>query len=280
MSATTNPSTGQSTGHSTGQGGSPVATAAQLVGDPGPSPAAYRAALVLEALARRREAMTLTEVAASLDLPKSSVANVLLSLEAAAMVRRSARGWLLGYKVLELSRSLLVSTDLVSEFRRCAAALPALRAETVLLAVLDGLEVIYVARSEGHQPIRFVNDIGSRNPAVVTGLGKAMMSALPDDDLDARLALIDELPLPTARSHRTVAALREDLMASRRRGHAVDEEEGVPGVICLAVPVPGALTPTAVSTTLLSRRSTPDLRAQLVRELHVLAGKLGQLEAS
>lgn len=255
-----------------------VAVAAQLSLDPGPSPAAYRAALVLEALARRREATTLTELVALLELPKSSVANVLLSLEAAAMVRRSARGWLLGYKVLELSRSLLISTDLVAEFRRTAASLPALRGETVLLGVLEGLEVLYVARSEGNQPIRFVNDIGSRNPAVVTGLGKAMMSVLPDADLQARLALIDELPTPTPRSHRTVAALRDDLLASRRRGHAVDEEQGVPGVICLAVAVPGALVPTAVSTTLISRRGTPELRAQLVRDLHVLADRLGALE--
>ncbi len=245
-----------------------------------PSPAAYRAGLVLELLARRSTPLTLTEVAAHLGLPKSSTANLLVSLEASAMVRRSSKGWLLGFKVLELGRSVLVATEVVAEFHRHAGALPTLRGETALLAVLDGAEVLYVARHDGQQPVRVVNDIGSRMPAVVTGLGKAMLSALPPDALAAALDAFGELPQMTPRSHRTRAALVADLSRCAERGHAVDDGQNTPGVVCVAVPVAGPGTPTAVSATLIARRATPDLCTRLVADLTTLAGRLHRLESS
>jgi len=251
----------------------------RLVREPDvPSPAAYRAGLVLELLGRRSAPLTLTDVAAHLGLAKSSTANLLTSLEATSMVRRSARGWLLGYKVLELGRAVLVSTEVVAEFHRHASSLPALRGETALLAVLEGAEVIYVARSDGHQPVRVVNDIGSRMPAAVTGLGKAMLSSLQPAALDATLDLVGDPPVLTPRSHRTPAALRADLARSAARGYAVDDGQNTLGVLCVAVPVPGLGTPAAVSATLIARRATPELCARLVADLTVLAARLDRGE--
>ncbi len=244
-----------------------------------PSPAAYRAGLVLELLGRRATPLTLTEVAAHLDLPKSSTANLLCSLEASAMVRRSSRGWLLGYKVLELGRSALAATEVVAEFHRHAGSLPTLRGETALLAVLDGAEVIYVARHDGQQPVRVINDIGSRMPAVVTGLGKAMLATLPPDALAAVLDAVGDPPVLTPRSHRTRAALEADLARIGARGYAIDDGQNTPGVVCVAVPVPGLGTPTAVSATLIARRAIPDLCTRLVADLTVLAGRLHRLES-
>lgn len=209
---------------------------------------------------------------------KSSTANLLTSLEAASMVRRSARGWLLGYKVLELGRSVLVSTEVVAEFQRHASSLPSLRGETALLAVLEGAEIIYVARSDGQQPVRVINDIGSRMPAAVTGLGKAMLSSLEGAALDAALDLVGDPPVLTARSHRTRAALRADLVRSAARGYALDDGQNTPGVLCVAVPVTGLCTPTAVSTTLISRRATPELCSRLVADLRVLAVRVRAAE--
>ncbi|MGI3785676.1 MAG: IclR family transcriptional regulator, partial [Janthinobacterium lividum] len=145
-------------------------------GDPGvtaPSPAAYRAGLVLELLARRSEPVSLTALAAELGLAKSSALNLLVSLEASGMVRRTPAGWVLGFKVLELSRAALTSTEVVAEFHRATSASRELAGETVVLAVLDGTDVVYVARHDGHQPVRYVNEIGTRNPAAVTALGRA-----------------------------------------------------------------------------------------------------------
>lgn len=236
-----------------------------------PSPAAYRAGLVLSLMGRSREALTITQIGAQLGLPKSSVSNLLTSLAAADMVRRGPRGWHLAYRVLELSHSMLISASMVTEFRRTVAGLPLLSGETTLLAVLDGLDVVYVARNDGSQPVRFVNETGSRTPAVVTALGKAMLAALEPEELESRLARVTRLPRPTERSHRTTAALRADLAAIRERGFSVDDEQGVTGVICLGVAVTVTPTPTAVSVTMISRRATPEYRPRLVTELRTLA---------
>lgn len=238
-----------------------------------PAPAAYRAIQVLEALAALPAAVSLTEIAQSIPLAKSSVSNLLSTLEIAGMVRRSGRGWSLTYKSLELGQSVLASTDLVGEFRRVVSSLPFLRADTTLLAVLDGLDVLYLARHDGQQQVRLASDIGRRMPAVVTSLGKAMLAALPEDDLEQRLRTIDNLPRPTRRSHRTVDDLRRDLEATRLRGFAVDDEQNTIGVTCFGVALNGE-QPTAVSTTLLSNRITSNLQEHIVGELVQLANQL------
>lgn len=239
-----------------------------------PAPAAFRAIQVLDALARHHGPATLSEVATSIPLPKSSTSNLLVTLEVAGMVRRVGTGWLLGYKALEFGQAVLGSTDLVSEFRRAVNTLPTLRRDTVLLAALDGAEVLYLARHDGQQPIRLASDIGRRMPAVVTSLGKAMLAALPDDALAELLEGVGPLPRPTKRSHRTVAELRRDLARVRERGYAVDDEQNTIGVTCLGVAIPGAARPCAVSTTLLTQRVTPELRQHLVSELLTLASRL------
>jgi DNA-binding IclR family transcriptional regulator len=238
-----------------------------------PAPAAYRAIQVLDAISSRPTASTLTEIATSIPLAKSSVSNLLVTLEATGMVRRSQSGWVLGYKALELGQSVLASTDLVAEFRRIVASLPYLRADTTLLAVLDGVDVLYLARHDGQQQVRLASDIGRRLPAVVTALGKAMLASLPDEELERRLATVEVMPRPTRRSHRTVDDLRRDLRAIRERGYAVDDEQNTIGVTCFGVAL-GTDQPTAVSTTLLSQRITADLQGHIIRELGLLATQL------
>ncbi|HWU45458.1 MAG TPA: IclR family transcriptional regulator [Humibacter sp.] len=239
-----------------------------------PAPAAFRAVQVLEFLGSRTEPSTLTDIASALGLAKSSASNLVTTLDAARMVRKSGVGWVLGYKVLELGQSMLASTTLVTEFQRIANVLPALQNDTALLAALDDMEVIYLARHDGRQPIRLASDIGRRMPASVTALGKAMLAGLSDSDLDARLARVTTLPRPTKRAHRTVADLRRDLEKVRARGYAIDDEQNTIGVTCFAVSVAGGGQPIAVSTTLLTQRVRPDLRDRLVADLTSLARQL------
>ncbi len=240
-----------------------------------PSPAAFRAIQVLETISRRSAPMTITEIAVAIPLAKSSVSNLLESLEAAGVVRRAQGGWTLDYKALEIGQAVLTSTDLVAEFRRLTGQQRFLARETTLLAVLDGVDVLYVARHDGQQEIRLASDIGRRLPAVVTALGKAMLASLPDVELERRLATIETMPRPTSRSHRTVDELRRDLAACRARGYAIDDEQNTPGVTCFSVALSGARQPTAVSTTLLTQRVTPQHRERLIADLGTLSTSLG-----
>lgn len=245
------------------------------------SPAVTRAVGLLELLSGSRRPLTVTELARTLDLPKSTVANLCLALEDSHMIRRVDGRWGLDYKVLELGQGFLAGTDMVSEFRGAAAALPAASQETLLLATLDGLDVVYLARHDGNQPIRLASDIGRRMPAVATSLGKAMLAALPAAELDKRLAEVGELPVLTARSHRTMDALRRDLDSSGERGYAVDDEQNTEGVTCVGVALPGdRAAPVAVSATLLTARFTTRLREALVADLTSLAVGLARMPAN
>lgn len=242
------------------------------------SPAVTRAVAVLEELARTRDPMGVSALARRLGLAKSTVANLCTALETAQMVRRVDDGWLLGYKVYELGEQFRSGTDLVVEFRRLAAGLPIASAETLLLGVLDGTDVIYLGQHDGCQPVRLAADTGMRMPAVITALGKAMLAQLPRGERERRLASLGALPTPTARSHRTIAAIRGDIDDTRCRGYGIDNGENIVGMSCVSVAVPGRLEqPAAVSATLLSSRATPEHLAALVADLNVLASELSRL---
>jgi DNA-binding IclR family transcriptional regulator len=165
----------------------------------------------------------------------------------------------------------------VQEFYEAARLLPAGSEETVQLAVLDGLEMTYLARHDGRQPVRLTSQIGRRLPATVTATGKAALASLADDDLDARLAGDVALPRLTANSLASVEALRADLLAVRERGYAMDDEETVEGVVCFGVMIPGRRPgegPYAASITLLKARATEERRPLLIDDLHRLADQL------
>lgn len=239
-----------------------------------PVPAVLRATRILDVMSKRKGAVTMTEIALATGLAKSSVSNLLRTLALAGMVRQAQSGWVLGYRVLELGQSVLASTDLISEFRRLAMKLPTLREETVLIAVLDGLDVLYLARHNGNQPVRLATDIGHRLPAVVTSLGKAMLASLPEAELEERLGRVTEMPRLTNHSYRTVDELRGDLAIIRERGYSVDDQQNTAGVTCFGIAIDGFRQPTAVSTTLLSSRATDGLREGLIRDLQKLSRQL------
>lgn len=238
------------------------------------APAVFRAIQILELLSQNRGAMTVTEIALAIPLAKSSVSNLLSTLESTGMVRRTSAGWLVGYKALEIGQSVLAATDLVTEFKRITLTLPHLSKDTALLAVLDGMDVLYLARHDGAQPVRLASDVGRRLPASVTSLGQSMLASLLPEELERRLALVDLLPRPTERSPKSKDELRRELVKVRERGFAIDDEKNTIGVTCFGVALPGLTEPIAVSTTLLSQRITTELAERLVGDLTVLARQL------
>ena len=242
------------------------------------APAVTRAGAILDLLAENGgQAAGPSELARRLGLPKSSIANICNALADVGLVRRIGTGFALGRKLAELGGAYLASVDLVQEFYEAAQLLPTASEETIQLAVLDGVEMTYLARHDGRQPVRLTSQIGRRLPATVTATGKAALASLGDEDLEERLAGIRELPLMTVHSLATVDALRDDLQAVRDRGHAMDDEETVEGVVCFGVMIPGRRPwegPYAASITLLKARATDERVPLLIDDLHRLADRL------
>lgn len=193
-----------------------------------------RALDVVEALARHPGGISVTDLAQTLKLPKSSAFRVLNTLRQRGYVRQDAGSerYFLGLGFLTVAEALERGLDVRS------IALPHLQAlrdatrETVHLAVPDGTSMVYIVRLESPQPIRTVSRVGQRSPLHSTSLGKAYLSALPDQE---REAIVRGLNLQ-ARTDRTVtdpAALLRELAAARDRGFAIDEAENSDGVCCV-----------------------------------------------
>jgi IclR family transcriptional regulator, blcABC operon repressor len=242
------------------------------------APAVTRAGAILDLLAENAgEAAGPSELARRLGLPKSSIANICNALAEIGLVRRIGTGFALGRKLAELGGAYLASVDLVQEFYDACRTLPTGSVETVQLAILDGLEMTYLARHDGRQPVRLTSQIGRRLPATVTATGKAALASLDQDDLDRRLAGLWELPVLTPKSIGSVAALRADLTAVRGRGYAMDDEETVEGVVCFGVMIMGRRPgegPYAASITLLKARATDERVPLLIADLNLLADRL------
>jgi len=242
------------------------------------APAVTRAGAILDVLAENAgTAAGPSELARRLGLPKSSIANICNAMADVGLVRRIGTGFALGRKLAELGGAYLASVDQVQEFYEACQLLATGSEETVQLAVLDGLEMTYLARHDGRQPIRLSSQIGRRLPATVTATGKAALASLDPDELDRLLAGIDALPVLTARSISSVEALRSELAIVRRQGYAMDDEETAEGVVCFGVRIPGRRPsegPYAASITVLKARATEERVPLLIGDLHLLAERL------
>jgi DNA-binding IclR family transcriptional regulator len=241
------------------------------------APAVTRAAVILDLLAEKGGvAAGPSELARRLGLPKSSIANICAALADAGLARRVGTGFALGRKLAELGGAYLASVDQVQEFYDACHELEVASDETIQLAVLDGIEMTYLARHDGRQPVRLTSQIGRRLPASVTATGKAALALLDQDEVARRFEGV-QLPTLTRRSLSTAKALFADLDVVRGRGYSMDDEETVEGVVCFGVAIPGREPgegPYAASITLLKARATFDRVPALIADLHRLAARL------
>ncbi len=234
-------------------------------------PALERAVEILDLVAEEPGALGISSIARRLDLPKSSVANICGVLVDTGMLRLHADGYRLGAHLAQLGASYLSSVDYVRLFHECCAGLDVAVSETVQLAMLnDELEVVYLARRDGVYPVRLASTPGKALPATCTATGKAMLARLPDHVLAARLSDA-EFPALTKNSITTSDAFLKEIAEIRRKGFALDREEVIEGVICVAVAVPGSGPggdSMAMSVTLLAPRASKSLLKQIAEELN------------
>ncbi|MBP2414155.1 DNA-binding IclR family transcriptional regulator [Arthrobacter stackebrandtii] len=244
-----------------------------------PAPAVTRAAAVLDALAGCETGrLTLSDLARELGIPKSSTSNLLQALEDAELITRVGSDYALGVRLVELGAAYLSRRDEVREFYRFCEAAPVLKGETVRIAMLDGGNVIYLARYEGHPAVRLTSNIGDKMPVSLCAVGKVLVAKLHDHDLDQQFP--DESPLPvlTPNSLRTGRELKEQIGAIRQQGYAFEDEESTLGVVSLAVAVPtrGSHGPSlGVSVTALKATFSDGQRDAMVAELTELTKMLG-----
>lgn len=201
-------------------------------------PAVNRALDVLELFLDRTE-MSAREVIERLDLPRTTVHELLVTLEArgylVAVPGQPVR-YRLGMPLFQLGAAFAGRLDLVREAQGVAREVAAACDEAVHVAVLDGADVVYLVKVDSTHPVRMVSGVGLRLPAHCTAVGKMMLSDLDRAGLDAVLgrgALRGMTPASITDPDR----LRAHLDRVRAEGLAVDIGESDDAMRCVAAAV-------------------------------------------
>ncbi len=204
-----------------------------------------RAFDVLEALARAEHELTVAEVAAATQLAAPTAHRLLRTLLSRGYVQQTdSRGYALGSGLIHLGKR--ATPELATLAQGVLADLEEASEETANLAVLDGDLVAYIAQMPSRHRMRMFTEVGRRVLPHASGVGKAILSTLPETRVREIIARTG-LPKYTPSTLTTDSALLADLRESRRRGFAVDDGEQEVGVRCIAVPIPGSSPPAAVS---------------------------------
>lgn len=208
-------------------------------GDPHtPVKSAERALAILELLTRHERPMTFTEIGQALQYPRSSLHGLLRTLveRGWAEFDPDQRAYSLGIRTLEAGNVYTRALGLVERALPLMERIRDTIDETVQLAVLDGLQNVYVAKVDGRQTLTLASEVGRRLPAHATGVGKVLLAGLSQEELEKRLAGVT-LEAVTSRTITDKNLLREHLKHVRQRGFAVDNEEYTVGIRCVAVPI-------------------------------------------
>lgn len=200
-------------------------------------PAVVRAANLLNVLAAAKDPMTLAALVKALHLAKSTVHGLCATLVDVGLVARFDDGaYHLGVRIMDLAHAYLGRTNLTAEFVRILNSEAPMPEESIVLSVLDGPDIVYVACRNGSRPFGFNFRIGMRLPANCAASGKALLSTLPPKRVEeyARARLFYAL---TRKSLVQPAPLLRQLAQVRRNGYAIDDEETRRGMVCIGAPV-------------------------------------------
>jgi IclR family pca regulon transcriptional regulator len=191
---------------------------------------------VIRAFGRDHAALSLSDIARSARIPAATARRCLLTLEDLGYVTRSGRDFLLRPRVLELGAAYLESMNIEQITKTHLEELARQTADSAALCVLDGADIVYVARTSVRTLLRLEAHIGSRFPAHATSMGRVLLAGLSAERLQRYFesARLEALTDRTVTDPGKLRALIEDC---RRSGYAVVEDELAYGVIALAVPV-------------------------------------------
>lgn len=195
----------------------------------------HRAATILEMLARRGTA-GVTEVAAELDVHKSTASRLLATLEQRDLVEQTeARGgYRLGAGLVRLAGATSARLDLVQQARPISRLLALGTGETVNLAVMGQQAAVYADQVVASTERPSYNWVGQHTPLHATSNGKVLLSELADEELPAAAG---ELTAYTDRTVIDLTTLRAQLGDVRRQGFATASDELEVGLTAIAAPV-------------------------------------------
>ncbi|MET8369642.1 IclR family transcriptional regulator [Micromonospora profundi] len=197
-----------------------------------------RGLAVIRAFDADHPQLTLSDVSRRTGLTRAAARRFLHTLVELGYVHTDGRLFSLRARILDLGYAYLSSLSLPEVAQRHMEALVAQVRESCSMSVLDGDEVVYVARVPTKRIMTVGISVGTRFPAYATSMGRVLLAAQPADWLDAYLATADLRPL-TRRTITDQAKLRAVLTKIAAQGYAIVDQELEEGLRSLAAPIHG-----------------------------------------
>ncbi len=271
------------TGFSAPMSGSPAGLEAGERSQRGSVQSVDRALTLLEILARSTGGMALSELAASARLNVSTCHHLLATLVKWGYVAKApGRRYALGARGLHLGQAFLKQVDLPRRAQPLVERISADTGETVHLAVLQGDSIITLLRREGRHAVRVdTGALGASDAPHATATGKAMLAWLPEHEI-RRILAIKRMEAFTPNTITDADRLIEELRLVRRNGHALDQEEFQPGVLCIGAAIRDHLGTVvgAISASTPTLRATADhvalMRDSVMSAARALSAEFGE----
>lgn len=237
---------------------------------------------LLEVVASKDQFFSLQGLAEATDIPKPTLHRMLQQLENAGLLERSgdSRQYGTGVRLRKLAENLLLNDTFHGARHGVLRSLVNEVGESCNLTALSGSEVMYLDRVETPAPLRFYLHSGSRVPVHCSASGKLFLADMTPAQ---RQRLLAHAPLEvfTPKTLIDLDALEEEIKQVKRQGFALDNEEFLPGLLCVAVLVPSVSgrSNLCVAVQAPIMRLTPDKALGLLPALHRAAEALSQIES-
>jgi DNA-binding IclR family transcriptional regulator len=202
-------------------------------------PAADQTLRILTFLGRQRGPVAARTIASHLGIPRSTVYHLLGALEGHGFVVHvpAERRWGLGVAAFELAGGYARQAPLARVGRPLLAELADRTGESAHLAVMSGRDVVYIVEERAPRRPALVTDVGVRLPAHLTATGRAMLAALPREQVRALFPDASAFADRTGRGPRSPGELRELLRVARATGWATEDGEVTLGLRSIGIAV-------------------------------------------
>ncbi|MBU8879899.1 IclR family transcriptional regulator [Bacillus sp. FJAT-29790] len=238
-----------------------------------------RALRILDLFDERERELSITEISKRMNLHKSTVHSLLKTLQSHQYISQKEESgkYMLGLKLFERGNVVIDHLDLNVVARKHLEWLSATTNLTVHLVILDGQEGVYVDKVKGSGVTVFYSRIGRRVPIHTSAVGKALIAAKTDNELDQLLEGY-HYTRPTPNSIGSKEQLLKEITNVRIRGYALDNEENEPGIVCVAVPIKdySEKTIAAVSISTPAAKRDEEALQHYVKLLQECTGKISE----
>ncbi|MEH2549139.1 IclR family pca regulon transcriptional regulator [Bradyrhizobium sp. AZCC 2262] len=191
---------------------------------------------VLQSFGIDRRPMTLSDIAKIANLPRATARRILMTLQKSGFVSGDERLFSLTPHVLTLASAYLASNQISTVMQPLMDDVSSKAKEVCSLALLDGNEVVFVARASPARVFPSGIDIGYRLPAFCTSVGRVLLGRLSNEDLAAAIDAIpvkSETPETIVDKHLIVATIITD----RSKGYSLVDQEAEAGFRSVSVPI-------------------------------------------